>query len=77
MDGWMGRRLRIDLTNRKHEVETLSVDYCRKWIGGRGFNSDVVYHETKQGMDPYDPDSPLCFASGSLSGTFAPTSGSQ
>lgn len=75
MHGWMGKRLRVDLTERKSEVEPLSVDYCKKWIGGRGFNSDVVYHETRRGMDPFDPDNPLCLAPGALSGTFAPTSG--
>ncbi len=75
MHGWKGRRLRLDLTNRTYEIEQLSVDYFKKWIGGRGFNSDVVYHETRQGMDPLDPDNPLCFGSGPLSGTFAPLSG--
>ena len=75
MHGWMGQRLRIDLTNRKYDIENLSVGYCRKWIGGRGFNSEVVYHETKQGMDPFDPKNPICFGASALSGTFAPTSG--
>ncbi len=74
-NGWMGRRLRIDMTNSKFEIEELSVEYCKKWIGGRGFNSDVVYHETREGMDPFDPDNPICIASGVLSGTFAPSSG--
>jgi aldehyde:ferredoxin oxidoreductase len=75
MYGWTGKRLRIDLTNHKHEIESLTADYCKKWIGGRGFNSEVVYHESWSGMDPFDPNNPLCFAPGTLSGTFAPCSG--
>lgn len=75
MHGWKGRRLRIDLTNRRYEIEPLSTEYFKKWIGGRGFNSDVVFHETHQGMDPLDPANPLCFGSGPLAGTFAPLSG--
>jgi aldehyde:ferredoxin oxidoreductase len=75
MHGWKGKRLRIDMTNRTYEVEPLSESYFKKWIGGRGFNSDVVYHETRRNMDALDPDNPLCFGSGALCGTFAPLSG--
>jgi len=75
MHGWKGQRLRIDLTNKTYEIEKLSPEYLRKWIGGRGMNSDVVYHETWQGMDPFDPANPLCFGSGPLAGTFVPLSG--
>ena len=75
MHGWQGQRLRLDMTNRRFEIEKLSPEYCRKWMGGRGFNSDVVYHETHQGMDPFDPANPLCFGSGPLCGTFAPLAG--
>jgi aldehyde:ferredoxin oxidoreductase len=57
------------------EKETLSPEYLRKWIGGRGFNSEVVYHETTAGLDPFSPDNPLCFGVGPLTGTFALSSG--
>ncbi len=75
MNGSMGQRLRIDLTNRTYEIEKLPESYYKKWIGGRGMNSEVVYHESFQGMDPFDPDNPLCFGSGPLVGSFAPLSG--
>ncbi len=63
------------MTEKSFHVEKLSGEYLRKWIGGRGFNSDVVYHETHQGMDPFDPANPLCFGSGPLAGSFAPLAG--
>ncbi len=75
MHGWAGKRLRVDLTEGKYEIEELKPEYLRKWIGGRGFNSEVVYHETFAGMDAFDPRNPLCFGTGPLAGTFAPLSG--
>ena len=75
MDGWIGQRLRVDLTKGTVEVEQLPLEYMKKWIGGRGLNSDIVYHETWEGMDPFDPGNPLCFGVGPLAGTFAPLSG--
>lgn len=75
MYGWTGKRIRVDLSKGEIMVESLTLDYLRKWIGGRGMNSEVVYHETKVGMDPFDPANPLCFGVGPLTGTFAPGSG--
>lgn len=75
MNGVMGQRIRFDLTNKTYEIEKLSQEYYKKWIGGRGMNSEVVYNETKKGMDPFDPANPLCFGAGPLVGSFAPLSG--
>lgn len=75
VNGYMGNRLRVDLTNNKHKTESLSPGYLKKWIGGRGFNSEVVYHETEQGMDPFDPKNPLCLATGAIAGSWAPLCG--
>ncbi|WP_291300843.1 aldehyde ferredoxin oxidoreductase N-terminal domain-containing protein [Desulfosporosinus sp. BICA1-9] len=75
MNGWMGRRLRVDLTENKTVIEKLSPEYLKKWIGGRGLNSEVLYSETWAGMDPFDPANPLCFGVGALVGSFAPLSG--
>ncbi|MCE5276388.1 MAG: aldehyde ferredoxin oxidoreductase, partial [Deltaproteobacteria bacterium] len=73
--GWKGQRLRLDMTNLTYEIEKLPMSYYKKWVGGRGMNSDVCYHETKAGMDPLDPAAPLCFGSGPVAGSFAPLSG--
>ncbi len=75
MHGWMGRRLRIDLSRARFDIETLSPDYCRRWIGGRGFNADVLYHETPPGLAPFASENRLCFAAAALTGTLAPASG--
>ena len=60
MYGWAGQRLRIDLSKGDIIKEPLSLEYRRKWIGGRGFNSDVIYNEVPPDMDPFDPRARLC-----------------
>lgn len=75
MNGWAGKRIRIDLTRSEISVEALPLSYLKKWIGGRGINSEVVYHETTSEIHPFDADNPICFGVGPLTGTFAPSSG--
>ncbi|MBU0763589.1 MAG: aldehyde ferredoxin oxidoreductase family protein [Bacteroidetes bacterium] len=75
MYGITGQRLRLDMSNRTYKIEKPGTDYYKKWIGGRGSNSEVAYHETHAGMDPFDPDNPLCFGAGPLVATFAPLAG--
>jgi len=75
MHGWMGQILRINLTDKTYKIEKPPIEYYKKWLGGRGFNSAVSYYETHQGMDPFDPENPVCFGCGPLAGTLCPLSG--
>ena len=75
MYGWAGQRLRVDLTTGAITKEPLSYEYRRKWIGGRGFNSEVMYNEVPADMDPFDPRARVCFGMGPVSGTAAPSTG--
>ena len=75
MYGWAGQRLRVNLTTGEITKEPLSYEYRRKWIGGRGFNSDVIYNEVPAHLDPYDPEARVCFGMGPISGTAAPSTG--
>jgi aldehyde:ferredoxin oxidoreductase len=75
MNGWAGQRLRVDLTTGKITKEPLSYEYRKKWIGGRGFNSEVIYNEVPANLDPYDPKARVCFGVGPVSGTAAPSTG--
>ncbi len=61
--GWTGRRLRIELERNSFHIELISEEYCRTWLGGRGFNASVLLEETND---------PLCIAAGPLSGTMSP-----
>ncbi len=75
MYGWAGQRLRVNLTTGDITKEPLSYEYRRKWIGGRGFNSDVIYNEVPTHLDPFDPEARVCFGMGPISGTAAPSTG--
>ena len=64
MDGWAGQRLRVDLTKGTIKKESLTLEYRKKWMGGRGFNSDVIYNEVPPEMSPFDPRTRVCFGVG-------------
>ena len=72
--GWTGKRLRVDLSSGSVTIENIDRAYCEKWIGGRGFNSELLYREVGVDVDPLSPESRLIFGVGPLTGTFAPSS---
>jgi len=45
-DGYLGRRLRIDLMDRSIGEEGLSVDDLKKFIGGSSLSSRILFSET-------------------------------
>ncbi len=75
MYGWAGKRLRVNLTTGEIVKEPLSYEYRKKWIGGRGMNSEVIYNETTPNMDAFDPEAVVCFGVGPLNGSAAPSTG--
>jgi len=75
VDGWTGKRLRIDLSRGTTSVEEIGESYRKKWLGGRGFNSELLYREVGPDVDPLGPENLLIFGVGPLTGTFAPSSG--
>jgi len=72
--GWCGKRLNIDLSSGSVELEEIDQSYQKKWLGGRGFNSDLLYRKVGPDVDPFSPDNLLIFGVGPLTGTFAPAS---
>ncbi|MBW1840138.1 MAG: hypothetical protein JRI49_09400 [Deltaproteobacteria bacterium] len=71
MNGWVGKVLRIDLSEKKHEIEDLDEDIARDYLGGRGLASKYLYDEIDPEIDAFDPDNKLIIASGCLTGTGA------
>src|SRR5690606_37880240 len=69
MYGWAGATLRIDLTTSSIERRALDAGRARKFLGGRGFNSRVLWEEVAPGTDPLGPGNVLCYAPGMLTGT--------
>jgi aldehyde:ferredoxin oxidoreductase len=72
--GYVGKILRVNLSNDKIQVENPEENFYRRYFGGRGFVSYFLLRETKPRLDPLSPDNRLIFATGVLTG--APFSGS-
>jgi len=73
--GYVGKMLRINLINRKLSEIPLDPKIAEKFIGGMGLGIWVLYKDLKPKIDPLDPENELIFATGPLSGTLAPSSG--
>lgn len=72
MSGSSNRRLVVDLSSRRVEVEPISHQILNEFIGGRGLNAFLL-HELLSRDDP--PDRPLVFSVGPATGTIVPGSG--
>lgn len=75
MSSYAGRILRVDLSTGKTETEPLKEDLAKQYIGGIGLGIRLLMDNSKQGTDPFNPDNPLIFVTGPLSGTMGPTAG--
>lgn len=74
--GYAGKLLRIDLSREKVFIEGLNTKTLRKFMGGVGYAAHLLYNELPVAIDPLSPENKLIFATGPLTGTSAPGSGS-
>lgn len=72
--GWAGKILRVDLSTGKIETEDTQ-RWGRDYLGGRGLAARIAWDELPQGIGAFDPQNPLMFFPGILSGTPSPSSG--
>jgi len=73
-DLYGGTILRVDLSTGKIERQPTSA-YAEKWLGGRGFNTRILYKELQSGIDALAPENILMFSVGPLTGSMFPGSG--
>jgi aldehyde:ferredoxin oxidoreductase len=73
MLGYMGKLLRVDLTNRTLRDEPLNPDIARDFIGGSGYAARIIHDEVPGGADPLGPDNKLVFMTGPATATSLPT----
>ncbi len=76
MNGWIGRCLRVNLTEGKHRIEEIHPQILNKFLGGRGHGVKIFSDEVSPQTDPLSPDNKLIFVSGPLVGTGAITGAS-
>jgi len=75
MYGYMGKILRIDLTNSKITEEFPDEKVLKDFLGGAGLATWYLINETEKGIDPLGPDNKLIFMTGPLTGTNSPSTG--
>jgi aldehyde:ferredoxin oxidoreductase len=73
--GYSGKILEIDLTSGRIEKKPLDGNEAEMFIGGRGLGVKWLWDLTKPGQSWLDPETPICFVSGPLSGLPAPSTG--
>ena len=73
-DGYTGRLLRINLSNKSIDIDATSA-YLPSGIGGRGIAAQIAWNEIPKGMNAFDIDAPLMIITGPLTGTIAPFTG--
>jgi len=73
--GWAGRIADIDLAKSKISVRPLDREFALSYLGGTGFASRVLWDRVKSSKDPLNPENPLVFAVGPVTGTFFSPSG--
>ena len=68
MHGWMGKILMVDL-GTSQVMESPTRPYAEKYVGGRGIAARIYWEMTKPDTKPFDPENPLIFMTGPLTGT--------
>ena len=75
MGGYLGKILRVDLSTGKITEEPIDPQLLEQYVGGSGLGVRLLYDETIPGLDPYDARNPIVVATGPLTGTLVPGSG--
>lgn len=74
MYGYMGKILRVNLSEMKSTPEPLNESLVKDYIGGRGMAARMLYDEVASGTPPFDPRNKLFVFTGPLVGTISPIS---
>ncbi|MEW5933865.1 MAG: aldehyde ferredoxin oxidoreductase N-terminal domain-containing protein, partial [Bacillota bacterium] len=72
MYGYAGKILRVDLTRGEVRKEPLDGNLVRRFLGGTGYASWLLYREVGPHVDPLGPDNKLYFFTGPFTGTMWP-----
>lgn len=75
MYGFMGRILRVNLSNSKITEEFPDENTLKMFLGGSGLATKYLFDEVKKGTDPLGPENKLIFMTGPLTGTPSPSTG--
>jgi len=71
--GYWGKLLRVNLSTGNYREEELDEDFLKKYLGGTGFTTKILYDEVGPETDPLGPENVLIMAPGLLVGPNVPT----
>ena len=71
MNGWVGKILRVNLTQGSSRAEELPAELKHLFLGGRGLASKLLFDEVNPQVEPLSPENKLIFMTGPLTGTGA------
>ena len=66
---------RINLTTGEIKVEKMDIELARKFIGGRGLGTKMLYDDGVATVDPLSADNKLIYITGPMTGAAAPSTG--
>jgi aldehyde:ferredoxin oxidoreductase len=66
---FMGKILRVGLSQGTISVEPIRDDWAQQFLGGAGLATRYLYEEVPRGVDPLGPANKLIFMTGPLTGT--------
>ncbi|MFW9772680.1 MAG: aldehyde ferredoxin oxidoreductase family protein [Candidatus Thorarchaeota archaeon] len=75
MKGFIGKLLKVDLTNNKISEESLNEEIAKEFLGATGYCARYLYNLIDKETNPLSPDNILMIMTGPLCGSNAPTSG--
>ena len=75
MYGWIGKILRVNLSDGTIRKEALKIDDMHNFIGARGLGTKIFYDEVDPLVDPLSPINKIIFMTGPLTGTLATSGG--
>jgi len=72
MSGAWNRILKVDLSEKKTEVEELDEKIIEKYLGGNGLGIKLLQEETEGKIKAFSEENPLIFVPGALNGSKIP-----
>ena len=75
MGGYMGKLLRVNLSDRTAREEALDANLARDYIGGAGLGLRLAYDEVPPEADPLGPQAKLFIMNGPVTATGLSTAG--
>ncbi len=75
MKGFIGKLLKINLSNKEITEEPLNEEIAKNFLGGTGYACRYLYDHLDKDTDPLSPDNILMFMTGPFLGSAIPGSG--